>query len=153
MTALGVLVLAAIAALLFAAGYGVIRLNRRQRVSMGERRELLADAAELPRADRRAEDYLTVVAAAVATAWLLFDVGGLAVPIIAFVAIAFLQIGGQRAHNSARAAAIADYRRVRRELSNDERQRRLEVIRVVYGRKHPAVRRLAAEEERERSSA
>jgi hypothetical protein len=144
MTGFGGLVFAAIAALLRAAGYGVIRSNRRQRLRIDERRQLLANAAELPR--RRIEDSITVVAAIGAAASLLFDIGGLALPIIAFVAIVILQIPGQRAHNSARASAIADYRRVRRDLPADERQRRLEVIRLVYGGKHPAVRRLAAAE-------
>src|SRR5689334_7025867 len=121
MTALGILVLAVTAALVFAAGYGVIRLNRRQRMSIDERRELLVNPAER-RTGRRVEDFLTVVVAAGAAGWVLFDVGGVAVPIIAFVAIAFLQIAGQRAHNSARAAAITDYRRARSEMPTDERQ-------------------------------
>lgn len=66
-------------------------------------------------------------------------------PIVAFIAIAILQIPGQRAHNAERPSAIADYRRVRRELSTDERQRRLEVICLAYGRRSQAVRRLVAE--------
>lgn len=144
MTVIGALVFAAIAALLCAAGDGVIRSNRRQCLRIDARRGLFANAAELPR--RRVEDYVTVVVAVGAAAWLLLEMGGLALPIIAFVAIAILQIPGQRAHNAARASAIADYRRVRRDLPADERQRRLQVIRLVYGGKHPAVRRLAAEE-------
>lgn len=150
MTVFGVIMLLGLAALLSLIGYGVIQLNRRQRAKLHRRRAIVeSQARHFAQPARRPEHFVVLVLSAGAAALLIFDVGGLAVPLAALGLIAILMVPDQRRHNAARASAIAEYRRTRDDLDADERQRRLEFIGLAYGHKHPAVRRLIAEEQRQ----
>ena len=95
---------------------------------------------------RRPEDVASLVLLAGAVAWVILDLGSPVVSFVAFAVVALLQIPGQRAHGAARSEAIAEFRDTRDEFGSDERANRLATIERVYGRNHPAVRRLVAEE-------
>ncbi len=96
--------------------------------------------------ERRPEHFVIILLAGGASAWVIFDAGPLFIPILALIFVALLMIPGQRAHNAARAAAIAEYQRTRNELSDVEQQDRLNEIQRLYGKNHPAVRRLVGAE-------
>ena len=97
---------------------------------------------------RRPEDVLTLLAGTAAVVLFAVDVGGVVAPVIALLIGFGFQVRPQLDHNAERRRVIAEFRRTAPHITEAERARELEEIQLYYGKNHPAVRRLVAEEQR-----